>query len=208
MISTSRFRRHAAVLLAALAAGTQARADVAGPVARLDSGVVVGVPGRDPAILAYKGIPYAAAPTGERRWRAPQPVAAWQGVRAADRFGAACPQTSAPAGERMSEDCLFLNVWTGARSAQERRPVLVWFHGGGFFAGSGSAAATDGEQLARKGVILVTFNYRLGPLGFLATPALSRESGHSASGNYGLLDEIAALKWIRRNIAAFGGDPR
>ncbi|RYY26921.1 MAG: carboxylesterase [Sphingomonadales bacterium] len=177
---------------------------MAGPV-RIDTGLVQGAPARDPSITAFRGIPYAAPPVGALRWRPPAAAIPWTGVRKADKFGASCPQPRSA--EAMDEDCLFLNVWTGAASSKERRPVMVWFHGGGFFAGSGSDPATDGTGLAKKGVILVTLNYRIGPLGFLASPALSKESGHNASGNYGLLDEIAALKWVKRNIAAFGGDP-
>ena len=126
----------------------------------------------------------------------------------ADRFGNICPQAQPPhATLPLSEDCLFLNVWSGAASASERRPVFVWIYGGGFSGGSGSSPEFDGANLARKGLVVVTFNYRVGALGFLATPELSKESGHEASGNYGLLDDIALLKWVRRNIAAFGGDP-
>jgi para-nitrobenzyl esterase len=177
-----------------------------GPV-RTDKGMVQGAATREPSVTVFKGIPYAAPPTGARRWRPPASPVAWKGVRKADRFGNSCPSASNPAKEAMGEDCLYLNVWTGAKSATERRPVLVWIHGGGFWAGSGSDPRTNGELLAKKGVILVTFNYRLGALGFLATPELSKESGRAASGNYGLLDEIAALQWVKRNIAAFGGDP-
>jgi para-nitrobenzyl esterase len=180
----------------------------------IESGLVSGIPGRDPEITVYKGIPYAAAPVGALRWRAPAPAPAWEGVRRADRFGHLCPQpvdTGAPA-QAMSEDCLTLNVWTGARPESKLRPVLVWIYPGGFIGGSGSDPLFDGEGLARKGVVVVTFNYRLGVLGFLATPELSsesvRESGTRASGNYGLLDDIAVLKWVQRNIAAFGGDPK
>ena len=175
---------------------------------RTDAGLVSGTPTRVPGVTAYRGIPFAAAPVGPRRWRAPSPVRKWAGVRAADRYGAACPAPRNDAGEVMGEDCLFLNVWTGARRAGERRPVMVWLHGGGFAAGSGSDPKTNGVGLAAKGVVLVTVNYRLGALGFLATPALSGESGHAASGNYGLLDQVAALQWVQRNIASFGGDPR
>lgn len=174
---------------------------------RTEAGLLSGVPGRDASITVFKGVPFAAPPINELRWRGPQPPLSWHGVRKADRFGSICP-TPRPAGESMSEDCLFLNVWTGASSSSERRPVMVWLHGGGFLTGSGSDPLHDGEGLARKGVVLVTINYRMGALGFLATPELSKESGHDASGNYGLLDEIAALQWIQTNIAAFGGDPK
>ena len=178
-----------------------------GPV-RAESGLVQGIPARDASITVYKGIPYAAPPIGELRWRAPQAPIPWQGVRKADQFGSLCPQSQPPGAQLpMSEDCLFLNVWTGASSASERRPVFVWIYGGGFSGGSGSSPEFDGEDLARKGLVVVTFNYRLGALGFLATPELSKESGHRASGNYGLLDDVALLKWVQKNIGAFGGDP-
>ena len=189
----------------------QAAADPSVPQVKIDSGMLSGVAGRDKAVRVYKGIPYAAAPIGPLRWRAPEPLHAWQGVRPADKFGALCPQPSDGPGPAatapMDEDCLTLNVWTGATAATEKRPVLVWIYGGGFLTGTGANPEFDGEGLAKKGVIVVTFNYRIGALGFLATPELSRESGHSASGNYGLLDDIAALQWVKRNIAAFGGDP-
>ncbi len=171
-----------------------------------ESGQVSGVPGRDSSITVFKGIPFAAPPVGELRWKAPQASTAWQGVRTADQFGNTCPQLMRNTASG-SEDCLFLNVWTGANSAKEKRPVFVWIHGGRFIFGAGSQPLFDGEGLARKGVIVVTFNYRLGVFGFLATPELTQESGHNASGNYGLLDQIAALQWVSRNIAAFGGDP-
>jgi para-nitrobenzyl esterase len=195
------------------------------------SGLVSGVPGKDPAILAFKGIPFAAPPVGDLRWRAPGPVAAWEGVRRADQFGASCAQTIAPrrlgtesitkpgvydtapqtdefaAHNEASEDCLYLNVWTAAKSASEKRPVFVYIYGGGFDHGSGDVPIYDGEGLAKKGLVVVTLNYRVGMIGFFVHPELTKESGHNASGNYGLLDQIAALKWIQDNIAAFGGDP-
>ena len=193
--------------LAAMPAGADA-AVASRPAVRIDTGLVGGVPGRDPSVTVYKGLPFAAPPVGPLRFRPPAPAASWQGLRIADTFGPSCPQPAGagPPGP-MSEDCLTLNIWTGAAKADEKRPVLVWIYGGGFIGGTGSSADFDGEGLARKGVIVVTFNYRVGALGFLATPELSKESGHNASGNYGLLDDIAALKWVRRNIAAFGGDP-
>ncbi len=172
-----------------------------------EAGQVSGVAGRDPSVTVYKGIPYAAPPIGDLRWRAPQPAAHWDGVRQADHFGDVCPQETRGQAVPMSEDCLTLNVWTAARASGEKRPVFVWIYGGAFSAGSGSDPTFDGEGLAKKGIVVVTFNYRLGALGFLATPELSAESGHDASGNYGLLDDVAALKWVKANIAAFGGDP-
>ena len=181
---------------------------VQGGAVLIESGLLSGIPGRDPAITVYKGIPYAAPPVGALRWRPPEAPLPWTGVREADTFGYVCPQLSPGVGALpMSEDCLTANVWTGATSDTEKRPVFVWIYGGGFTEGFGSNPTFDGEGLARKGVVVVTFNYRLGPLGFLATPELSAESGHGASGNYGVMDDIALLKWVQRNIAAFGGDP-
>ena len=195
-----------ALIMIAVLGASPVLAAASQPV-RTEAGLVEGIPAVDPAITVYKGIPYAAAPTGALRWRPPSPPTPWTGVRKADRFGSVCPQAQAPhATLPMSEDCLFLNVWSGA-SAAERRPVFVWIYGGGFSGGTGSSPEFDGESLARKGLVVVTFNYRLGALGFLATPELSKESGHEASGNYGLLDDVALLKWVHTNIAAFGGDP-
>jgi len=159
----------------------------------------------EPGLTVYKGIPFAAPPVGDLRWRAPQPAANWEGVRQAIDFG---PDPFQGDGKgNVSEDCLYLNIWTPAHSPSEKVPVLVWIYGGGFSFGSTSTPVHDGEHLARKGVVLITLNYRVGPLGFLAHPELSAESAHRVSGNYGLLDQIAALRWVKRNIAAFGGDP-
>jgi para-nitrobenzyl esterase len=181
----------------------------------IDAGDVQGVVDRDERVAAYKGIPFAAPPTGVNRWREPLPVAPWSGVREASGFGPACPQTASrpnpgvkePILPLQSEDCLYLNVWTPIESAEKPRPVLVWIYGGAFVGGAASFPTYNGAHLARRDVILVTLNYRVGVLGYLAHPALTAESPHHASGNYGLLDEIAALKWVQRNIAAFGGDP-
>ena len=156
-------------------------------------------------LTVYRGIPFAAPPVGDLRWRAPQPPAKWEGVRAAEKFAPQCEQSiQAPA---MSEDCLYLNVWTPAKSPSARVPVLVWIYGGGFSVGATSVPTYSGEQLAQKGVVFVSISYRLGALGFLAHPGLSAESPQHVSGNYGLLDMIAALEWIKKNIAAFRGDP-
>ncbi|GAM89555.1 hypothetical protein ANO11243_075940 [Dothideomycetidae sp. 11243] len=177
----------------------------------ISTGLVQGLPSDyNDSITVYKGLPYAASTAGENRWRAPQPPQSWEGVRLADKYGPPCPQQ--PFGPMnvlpsQSEDCLSLNVWTPAKSEDERLAVFVWIYGGRFIAGSGSEPAYDGTGLASKGVVVVTLNYRVGILGFLATPELSKESGHNASGNYGILDQIAALEWVRENIAAFGGDP-
>jgi para-nitrobenzyl esterase len=182
---------------------------MAGPVL-IESGAVEGV--RTDGLTVYKGVPYAAPPLGAYRWRAPQPVTPWKGVHAADAFAPACLQkgVSMPgeAPPTTSEDCLYLNIWTPARRPAERLPVIAWIHGGGYSNGSASMPLYWGDRLARKGVIVVTIAYRLGPLGFLAHPELTRESGHHSSGNYGLIDQIAALEWIQRNIAAFGGDAK
>ena len=187
-------------------------------------GKVVGIEQRD-GMRCWLGIPFAAPPIGELRWRAPQPPASWDGVRVCDSFGPVCPQppsamalVSGGSGEQ-SEDCLYLNVWSAAEPATTpgpnvkaatsapKRPVMVWIHGGGFFMGAGSGLLYDGANLAKKGVVVVTLNYRLGPFGFLGHPLLSKESEHHVSGNYGLLDQIAALEWVKANIAGFGGDP-
>jgi len=164
-------------------------------------------------VRAYKGIPYAAPPVGQLRWRPPQPVAPWNGVRSAEAFGPNSLQGVVfddidPTVCGVSEDCLTLNVWTPASPASsDRLPVMVWIHGGGFVVGSGSEPRYDATRLAARGIMLVTLNYRLNALGFFAHPELSRESEDGSSGNYGMLDLVAALQWVRRNIAAFGGDP-
>jgi Carboxylesterase type B len=159
----------------------------------------------DDSVRVYRGIPYAQPPTGERRWRAPEPAAAWDGVRDASNFAPRCMQSGGN-GE-MSEDCLYLNIWTAAPDAEALRPVIVWIHGGGFTGGTGADQRYDGAALARQGAVVVTFNYRLGPFGFFAHPALTAEGGERRSGNYALLDMIAVLEWVYENIQAFGGDP-
>ena len=188
---------------------------VAADTVRVEGGLLSGTTGITSDVKVYKGVPFAAAPVGDLRWRAPKPAPKWEGVRKADQFGATCMQTpyaegspyrSAP--EPVSEDCLFLNIWSGATSQKEARPVMVWIHGGAFTRGSGSNPVYDGEELAKKGVILVTVNYRLGVFGFLAHPDLTKESDRNSSGNYGILDQIAALEWVQKNIEAFGGDPK
>jgi para-nitrobenzyl esterase len=164
-------------------------------------------------VRSFKGIPFAKPPVGSLRWREPQPAENWSGVRKADKFGASPMQANVFGDMRFrspgkSEDCLFLNVWSPAKTANEKLPVLVYFYGGGFVAGDGSEYRYDGEHLATKGVVTLTVNYRLGIFGFFAHPELTKESGHNASGNYGLMDQYAALKWVQENIAAFGGDPK
>ncbi|GJG97686.1 carboxylesterase/lipase family protein [Cupriavidus pauculus] len=168
------------------------------------------VSGIGDAVKSYRGIPYAAAPEGQLRWKVPQPVQPWTGVLDGSRFGPDCPQPAEYPelrGNGMSEDCLRVNVWTPAHAATDKLPVMVWIHGGGFRYGSGSHPTYDGEALSRRGVVVVTINYRLGLLGFLAHPALAAESPTHTSGNYGLMDQMAALRWVQRNIAEFGGDP-
>jgi para-nitrobenzyl esterase len=167
---------------------------------KVKQGLVQGV--SEDGLTVYRGIPFAAPPVGDLRWRAPMPAANWKGIRPADKFGPTPVQ-----GGRGSEDCLYLNVWSPAKSAKDRIPVLVWIYGGGFTAGSTSDASYNGANLAKKGVVLVSIAYRVGQLGFLAHPELSAESRNHVSGNYGLLDQIAGLQWVKKNIAAFGGDP-
>src|SRR5262245_44608776 len=174
------------------------------------SGTVAGTSDKD--VRSFKGIPYAAPPVGELRWKAPQPVKDWQGTRQADQFGPRCMQRPVFSdmvfrSQGMSEDCLYLNVWTPAKIGKSKLPVLVYFYGGGFIAGDGSEPRYEGATMARKGIIALTVNYRLTVFGFLAHPELSQESPQHAAGNYGLLDQSAALRWVQQNIAAFGGDP-
>lgn len=165
------------------------------------------------AVAVFRGVPYATPPVGDLRWRAPRPPSAWQGTRVAEKFGPAAEQYPVKqnslffgGAENTSEDCLYLNIWTPARDGAEKLPVIVWLHLGGFAFGAGSVPNYDGTELARAGAVVVTINYRLGVLGFMAHPELTAESEHGSSGNYGLLDQIAALRWVRDNIAGFGGD--
>lgn len=180
---------------------------------RTANGTLEGVTDKSSGIRSFKGIPFGEPPTGELRWKPPQAVKNWQGVRKAGKFGPRCMQRAifGDMGFRsngMGEDCLYLNVWTPAKSGNEKLPVLVYFFGGGFVAGDGSEGRYDGENMARKGIVAITVNYRLGVFGFFSHPELTKESPHHASGNYGLLDQHAALKWVQQNIAAFGGDPK
>jgi para-nitrobenzyl esterase len=161
-------------------------------------------------VVSFKGVPFAAPPVGELRWKPPQAPASWKGVREAAAYGASCMQMGqARSGgtQNQSEDCLYLNVWRPAKAPSAKLPVMVWIHGGAFIQGSGSAAIYDGTHFAERGVVLVTVNYRLGRLGFFAHPALTAENAKGPLGNYGLMDNIAALKWVKANAAAFGGDP-
>jgi para-nitrobenzyl esterase len=182
------------------------------PTVQTASGSLLGA--SDGVVDSFKGIPYAAAPVGEYRWRPPQPFPAWQSVRDASQFGADCAQAGWPreAGkirESSSEDCLFLNVWRPAAAKPGAKlPVMVWIHGGAFVFGSGSSPETSGNQFAKQGVILITINYRLGRFGHFAFPALSAEHPEEQKGSYAYMDQIAALKWVQQNIAAFGGDPK
>lgn len=184
----------------------------AADLVRVTGGVLEGTVGTDPSVRVFKGAPFAAPPVGDLRWKAPQPVVAWAGVRKSDEWGTRCMQGPMfgplhSRETRMGEDCLYLNVWTTAKTAKDKQPVLVVFHGGGFAAGSASEPRTDGEWFARQGIVVVAPNYRLGVFGFLAHPELSREPGARGSGNQGMLDQAAALAWVRDNVAAFGGDP-
>jgi para-nitrobenzyl esterase len=202
----------AVVLQVAAVAGSESvkqNASPASEVVSTDAGKVQGV--TDGAIVAFKGIPYAMPPVGQLRWRPPQPAQAWSGVRSAQNYGNDCEQNrylydSAPSTQPMSEDCLYLNVWTPMHLGH-LAPVMVWVHGGGLTIGSSAPPVTDGSAFARKGVVLAGFNYRLGRFGFFAHPALLVEHPGEPVGDYGLMDQLAALKWIKRNIAAFGGDP-
>jgi para-nitrobenzyl esterase len=180
------------------------------PTVKTANGVVEGV--RVSVISMFKGIPFAQPPVGDLRWKEPLPVKNWEGTRKADHFAARAMQLPIYSdmkfrSDGISEDCLYLNIWTPAKTGKEELPVLVYFYGGGFNAGDGSEYRYDGEPMARRGIISVTVNYRLGVFGFLAHPELSKESAHHASGNYGLMDQTEALRWIHKNISSFGGNP-
>ncbi len=182
---------------------------------KVEQGLLQGI--LENGVMVYKGVPYAAPPVGMLRWRAPQLPAHWKGVRKADKFSANPMQVMVhelgpwtpeyqPQGAK-SEDCLYLNIWTSAKSSNKKRPVVMYIPGGAFTGGSGNCPVYNGENLAKKGLVVVTINYRVGVFGFLALPELAKESKHNSSGNYGLLDQLAALKWIHKNISTFGGDP-
>ena len=188
-------------------------------IANTENGKVRGLPAADPRITSFKGIPFAAPPVGENRWRAPQPCKNWEGVRDCFEFAPISVQDTPGIGDDiycrewhvdpeipMGEDCLYLNIWTNAKTGDEKMPVLVWYFGGGFQWGYTAEMEFDGERLARRGIVVVTVNYRLGALGFLAHPQLTAEQP-DAPCNFGSLDQQAGLKWVRRNIANFGGDP-
>ena len=195
------------VLIAALAA-----AALAGEQVKIDSGTLEGTLNASGAVRIFRGVPFAAPPVASLRWQPPQPAIPWDGVRLADEEGPHCMQGNVfgdinPRGKEMSEDCLYLTIWAPAKTSAGPLPVYLWFYGGGFAAGAADEPRYDAESFARRGIVAVNANYRLGVFGFLAHPELTGESPHKASGNYGLLDQVAALEWVRRNIAAFGGDP-
>ena len=201
------FRSFVIVLALVICSAAPVMAQIS--TAKVTGGTVEGIV-KD-GIASFKGIPFAAPPVGDLRWRSPQPVKPWQGVRKADSYASSPMQdpgliSKMGGSSKISEDCLYLNVWTGAKKANEKRPVMVWIYGGAFVGGTTSFPTTDGANFARKGVILVSVAYRVGPMGFLAHPELSKESG-MGSGAYGIQDQIAGLKWVKENIAQFGGDP-
>ena len=198
MQRNSTFPAFAALTLLALVATAQVP-----PAVTVTGGKIQGSTLKDGGAV-FKGIPFAAPPVGDLRWREPQPVKPWTGTREATNFGARCMQ----GGTDVSEDCLYINVWTPEWPPKSRKPVMLWIHGGGNFAGASSEAIFDGQPLAKHGVVLVSANYRMGVFGFYAHPELTAESKHHASGNYGLMDQVAAMQWVRDNIARFGGDPR
>jgi para-nitrobenzyl esterase len=206
-------RNSAGALLLATALSLQSAAaqELRREQIRTSNGVLEGVVSADGEVRSFKGIPYAAPPVGPLRWKAPQPAPSWSGVREAIDYGPRCMQARVFDDmvfhdDGPSEDCLYLNVWTPPHPAGPL-PVMVWVYGGGFVAGATSEARQDGGNLSKHGVAVVSMNYRLGIFGFFSHPELARESGHDASGNYGLLDQVAALEWVKKNIAAFGGDP-
>ena len=203
-------RARALASLAACVALVAASRPNGGPRVTIDTGTLEGAVDSASSVLVFRGIPYAAPPVGTLRWKPPQPAEHWSGVRPADRLGHNCMQGQPfsdidPYAAGIAEDCLYVNVWT--TSLGGRRPVMVWIHGGGFYAGFGGEERHNGARLAQKGAVVVTLNYRLGAFGFFTHPALAAESPQHVSGNYGLLDQIAALRWVQRNIARFGGDP-
>ena len=211
--------RAAVALIAAaiLVSVSRTPAAVPDPVTT-DAGKLSGVTLKS-GVRAFKGVPFGAPPMGNLRWKEPQPVPRWDGVRKADQWGNACVQPHQPGrtpnnvtvdlpdSPKMSEDCLYLNVWTSAPRAGAKQAVMVWIFGGAYSEGGGNTPHNDGENLAKKGVVVVNFNYRLGPFGFFSHPELTQESGHNASGNQALADSLAVLRWVKTNIAAFGGDP-
>jgi para-nitrobenzyl esterase len=206
------FGRIVGVVGLVLFAGFFASAALTDDQVKVAGGMLRGVKDSDGTVVIYRGVPFAAAPVGDLRWKEPQSAPIWTGVRVADKYGAACLQTNVFGDiyfrdAQPSEDCLNVDIWVPAKRSGKKLGVLLWYYGGGFVAGSASEPRYDGEQLARKGIIVVNANYRLGVFGFYSHPELTKESGHNASGNYGFLDQVAALKWVEANIAAFGGNP-
>jgi len=201
-------RYNQTVFLSLLAVGTAFAADQV----KTANGVLESTAAPKDGVRSFKGIPFAAPPVGDLRWKEPQPVKNWTGIRNADQFGPRCMQRAGgdywSRSNGTNEDCLYLNIWTPAKPGSGKLPVLVYFFGGGFTNGDGSEYRYDGESISRKGIVAVTVNYRLGIFGFMAHPELTKESPHHASGNYGMLDQVAALEWVQKNIAAFGGDPK
>src|SRR5262245_45115346 len=209
MNSTNRNRLFISAMMLSVTLTTGAPGQDRGKIA---NGMLEGVSDKSSGVRSFKGIPFGEPPVGDYRWKPPQPVKNWQGVRKADKFGPRCMQRPIFGdmnfrSNGMSEDCLYLNVWAPVEPVEERLPVLVYFYGGGNIAGDGSEPRYDGACLARRGIITLTANYRLNIFGFFAHPELAQESPYQAVGNYGYLDQTAALRWVRENIAAFGGDP-
>jgi para-nitrobenzyl esterase len=211
MSGNGRVARGLRIALPAVLVATMVHVASAQEIVKVDTGQLRGVVDAQSKVRAFKGVPFAAPPVGALRWKAPQPAAAWDGVREATSFGDRCEQARVfddmVFRDGMSEDCLYLNIWTPATSANASLPVMVWIYGGGFQAGSTSEPRQDGGRLAQKGVVVVSMNYRMGIFGFFAHPELTKESPHHASGNYAFMDQIAALAWVKKNVAAFGGNP-
>jgi para-nitrobenzyl esterase len=202
--------KNALSFVATLLVASALSAAPADDVVKIDSGSVKGVD--DGAVIAFKGIPFAAPPVGDLRWRPPQPVHPWTGVRSAAEYGSDCmqlpfPGDAAPLGTPPAEDCLVMNVWAPSHASGGKLPVMVWIYGGGFVNGGSSPSVYDGTHFAKHGLVFVSFNYRLGRFGFFAHPALTKENPAGPLGNYGYMDQIAALEWVKRNVSAFGGDP-
>jgi len=209
-VLSSRFNTKLGLTVIAASIATIAMA--ASPLVKIDSGTLEGTLNTDQSVRIFRGVPFAAAPIGDLRWKAPQPVTPWKGVRKAVEWGNYCAQNTLFPDivnrDSASEDCLYLHVWAPTELPKGKKAaVFVWYHGGGFMVGSGSEPRYDGEYLAKQGIIVVNVNYRLGVLGFFSHPELTKESPNHASGNYGLLDQAAALRWVQKNISAFGGDP-
>jgi para-nitrobenzyl esterase len=204
-----RFKLLITIGLLGFGCGVNAQLTGDAPKVKTVNGTLVGM--NSSGVKIFKGIPFAAPPVGELRWKEPRPVKNWEGVRQATEFGPSALQNNAfgdmVGTNNRSEDCLYLNVWTPAATGNEKLPVLVYFHGGGLVAGSGAEPRYAGESMARKGIVSITVNYRLGIFGYFSHPELTSESPNHSSGNYGYLDQVASLQWIKANIAAFGGDP-